>query len=491
MGKLTLSKSSFIKGLQCQKYLYLYKHHYDWQDPISDRQQAIFNKGHDVGFLAQKLFPGGIDSSPSKPSFYAQAAKKTKKLIESGQTTIYEAVFINDDVVVIADILTKDSEGWKIYEVKSSTSVSQTHIYDASIQYYVITKCGLDLKDAFITHINNQYIREDELDIHQFFNSESVLEDVLTIQDFVEDEIQNQKALLKSTEIPNVDIGLHCSDPYQCAFKGYCWKHIPENSVFDIKLMHLSKKFEFYYDDIISMDDFPDNYILPQKQAIQLHSYKTSESIIEKEKIQEFISEFKYPLYFMDFESFQPAVPLYRNSKPYQQIPLQYSIHFQHEPDSEIQHFEILAEADLNIDPRIGFIEGLIKDLGTEGDIVVYNKAFEMTRLKEIARDFWEYSDSVNSINERIVDLMIPFQRKWYYTPEMKGSYSIKAVLPALVPEMNYDDLEIAEGMMASLQFESLMYEKEADIIYKTRNDLLKYCEMDTLAMVKIYESLK
>ena len=179
---------------------------------------------------------------------------------------------------------------------------------------------------------------------------------------------------------------------------------------------------------------------------------------------------------------------MYDNSKPYKQIPFQYSIHLKEKKDGELKHFEFLAES--RADPRVKFIKGLLNDIKGEGDIVVYNKAFEVTRLKEIARDFPEYSDEIEKLILRIRDLMIPFQRKYYYAPEMKGSYSIKAVLPSLVPELSYDKLKIKEGGIASITFEGLQTETDMIIIAGTREQLLEYCKLDTLAMVKILENL-
>ncbi|MBU1678855.1 MAG: DUF2779 domain-containing protein [Bacteroidetes bacterium] len=490
MGKLTLSKSSFVKGLQCDKHLYLYKHHYSLQDPISETQQLVFNRGHSVGKLAQSLFPGGVDSSPSKPWLYNEAAKKTAALISNGEKIIYEATFVFDDVVVIADILVNDNGNWKFYEVKSSTSISDTYLIDTSIQYYVITKCGLNLSEASIIYINNQYVRKDALDINELFIKESVLEVVKEKQNFIEEEIQRQKNILKLKYIPQIDIGAHCSTPYDCSFINLCWKDIPENSVFDISGLRGKKKFELYNQGIVSLDDLT-NDSLSQKQSIQLNSYLTGESVIEKDKIREFISDFEFPLYFMDFESFQPAIPLYPNSKPYQQIPFQYSVHLQQNKDSHVEHFEFLAESSKDVDPRINFIEHLIETLGVNGSIVVYNKSFEITRLKEIASDFPNYSTVIEEIIDRIKDLMIPFQQKWYYTPEMKGSYSIKAVLPALVPDLSYNDLEISDGGSASHIFESLLNENDKEKTNYARSNLLKYCALDTLAMVRVFKILK
>jgi len=499
MGSHLLSKSSFIKGLQCDKHLYLYKYHYDEMDEFSEMQKAIFQRGTDVGVFAQKLFPGGKSATEGSPPDYKKGLKKTGELILQGGKIIYEAAFMFNEVLSIADIIVKEKNGlsrrsqaetgWSIYEVKSSTSISETYLNDAALQYYVISNSGVEINDFSIIYINNHYIRKGKLDINELFTIESVIDSILPLQNFIEENIERLKKVIRKREMPGIDIGEHCHNPYTCSFFNYCRKHIPEDSIFDFSGMHLKKKYQLYRDGIIKLDDVPDNYSLNKNNGIQLDVYKSGKAKIDKEAIKSFLDDFNYPLYFMDFETFQPAVPLYDNSKPYQQIPFQYSIHLKDKKDGELKHFEFLAEP--GEDPRIKFIEGLLNDTNGEGDIVVYNKSFEITRLKEIARDFPKYSEEIEKIILRIKDLMIPFQRKYYYAPEMIGSYSIKAVLPSLVPELSYDKLKIKEGGLASITFEGLQAETDMMIIAETREQLLEYCKMDTLAMVKILEKLE
>lgn len=486
--KALLSKSTFIKGLQCDKHLYLYKHHYNWQDKVSDMQQAVFDRGHKVGNLAQSLFPGGIDASPSNPRAYNKAVEYTRDLIEDETNIIYEAAFLYNEVLVYADIIVRNGGKWKVYEIKSSTSISETNINDISVQYYVMSNAGLEIEDISIIYINNEYTRIGELDLSQLFKVESLLPYAVENMEWIEEEVDRLKSVIRQKEMPDIDIGMHCFDPYQCSFMGHCWRHIPNNSVFDISRMHMNRKFDLYDDGIISLDDIPADMIFPVSQQMQIDSYRSGEDIIDKNNIQEFLSMLSYPLYFMDFESFQPAVPIYDYSKPYQQIPFQYSLHFQKDVNSELVHKEFLSE---NVgDPRTPFIEKLLQDTNSAGQIIVYNKSFEIMILNSIAKDFPIYTDKITHLIDRIVDLMIPFQKKWYYTPEMQGSYSIKKVLPALVAEFNYEELEIADGGSASIAFEELLEEKNLIKIDKIRKNLLEYCKLDTLAMVKILDKL-
>jgi len=490
MASHLLSKSSYIKGLQCEKHLYLYKYHYDEMDELSEMRKAIFKRGTNVGELAQTLFPGGEVAASGSPQNYDEALKKTDELIRNGKEVIYEAAFQFDQVLAIADIIVKEKDGWKIYEVKSSTSVSETYLNDAALQYYVISNLGMKIKDFSIVYINNQYIRKGELDLEEFFIKESVLNLILPLQKKVKENIDKFKKVISQRNVPMIDIGEHCHSPYTCGFFNYCRKHIPADSIFDFSGMHLNKKYELYKNGIIKMEDVPDDFSLNKNNKIQLDVYKSGRSVIDRAAIKDFLDDLHYPLYFMDFESFQPAVPLFDNSKPYQQIPFQYSVHLKESKDSKLKHFEFIAET--GIDPRIKFIEGLLRDTNHNGgDIITYNKSFEITRLKEIARDFPRYKEDIAKQILRIKDLMIPFQKKYYYAPGMKGSYSIKAVLPSLLPELSYEELVINEGGLASIAYESLQTETDLMKIAEIKEQLFIYCKLDTFAMVEILQKLE
>jgi hypothetical protein len=394
-----------------------------------------------------------------------------------------------NDVLSIADIFVMEKGGAKVYEVKSSTSISETYLNDAALQYYVISGQGIRVKDFSIIYINNQYIRKGDLDFEELFTTESVLELILPMQKSVKENVNRLKKVILKKKMPGIDIGEHCYNPYTCGFFDYCRKHIPEVSIFDFSGMHLAKKYELYRNGIIRLDDVPEDFPLNKNNKLQLDVFKSGKPLIDKNAINNFISDLHYPLYFMDFETFQPAVPLFDNSKPYQQIPFQYSVFLKKNKSSEAEHFEFLAEP--GEDPRKKFTEDLLKVTKGKGDVLVYNKTFEITRLNEIARDFPEYADEIEKLVSRIKDLMIPFQKKYYYAPEMKGSYSIKAVLPALVPELSYDELEINEGGLASIAYESLQTETDLMFIAEIKQQLLEYCKLDTLGMVRILEKLE
>ena len=489
LSKSVLSKSTFIRGLQCEKSLYLYKHHYTLKDPTPTSLQVVLDQGTNIGLLAQSLFPNGVDASPENHFKMVESVGKTLDFVSQDQTIIYEATFFYNDVLAALDILVKDDDGWKAYEVKSSTKVTNTYVKDAAIQYYTITNSGIDLKDISIVHINNQYVKNGEIDINELFTIESVYNQVLEFLPRIPNEIRRLKNVIERTEIPQVDIGLHCSDPYDCDFKGTCWKRIPEYSVFDISRLNKDKKFDLYNQGVLTLHDIDLSQTdLNPNQVLQVQSEISGSNHIEIDEIRNFTSELNYPLYFLDFETIGPAVPIYDGSRPYQQLVFQYSLHMRETPTSEIEHREYLA--DPSQDPRIGIIEQLIKDCGANGDILVYNIGFERGKLNDLIDVFPEYSNELRGIVNRLKDLMIPFQQKWYYTPEMRGSYSIKSVLPALVPELSYNDLPIKEGGTASNTFLSMVNGTFEGDVKETRRQLLEYCELDTYAMVKILEVL-
>ena len=486
---MRLSKSTFLRGLQCEKSLSLYKHHYNLKDLKSSSLQVVFDQGTNIGLLAQKLFPNGVDASSENHFKAIESVGKTLGFINEGNTVIYEATFLFNEVLAALDILVKDEAGWKAYEVKSSTKISETYIRDAAIQYYTISNSGINLKDISIVHINNQYVRDGELDVHQLFTIESVYAQVLEYLPKIPNEVRKLKSVIESSETPNIDIGPHCSEPYDCDFIGTCWNHVPEYSVFNISRLNKGKKFDLYNQGVITLDqiDLGQTDLNPN-QMLQVQSEVNGTTYINKNEIRNFTNGLSYPLYFLDFETIGPVVPIYQGSRPFQQLVFQYSLHIQFAPNSEIIHREYLANP--KEDPRIGFTEQLIRDCGDIGDVIVYNIGFERGKLNDLIKVFPQYTDELEEIINRLKDLMIPFQQKWYYTPKMKGSYSIKYVLPALVPELSYNDLDIKEGGTASNTFLSMVNGTFEGDLKEARRQLLQYCKLDTNAMVKILDKL-
>ncbi len=492
LEKHLLSKSTFIRGLQCRKSLFLYKHYIHLRDPISSEQKAIFSRGNNVGMMARGLFPGGVDASPSTPRHFSESVAKTTKLIEEGAEIIYEAAFQFDRVLVAIDIIVKRDGKWVAYEVKSSSRISPTYILDASLQSYVINGSGLPLEDFFLVHMNTSYIRKGELDLHQLFTIVSVKKQTLQNEGMIAENILAEKETLTLAQVPDVPIGEQCFSPYNCDFMGQCWKNMPTDSVFSLSGIPKSELFSLYNSGIKRIEDIDLNSeavagltgLKMQIDAIRQHA-----PIINKPGIKKFLSELQYPLFFLDFETTMPAVPMYEGNKPYQHLPFQYSLHYKKDPHSEPEHFEFLA--DTHTDPRKSFLLSLLEDTKRPGDILVYYATFERSIFNSLRKDFPEFSKEIDLRLSRIKDLILPFKDRLYYHPEMKGSSSIKNVLPALVPGFSYDNLMITNGNIAMGAYEKLRTETDLFVQQELRDALLAYCKLDTLAMVKILEVLE
>lgn len=482
-----LSKSQFIRGLQCHKSLWLLKNRPELCDKPDAAQQALFDTGHTVGSLACQLFPGGIEIEFDSKNFDGMMAQ-TRQLIDEGVEVIYEATFKENGIFAMADILVKNGDAWDVYEVKASTGVKDYHLNDASVQWYALSNV-LNLNRIAIVHINNQYVRQGELDVHQLFHIEDVTETVLERLDNVPDLIDAMETMLKGDE-PKMEIGVHCDDPHSCDFKSYCWKAVPNPSVFNLYRMNASKKFDLYHRGIHTYQDIPADEPLSQIQQIQVQTVITQESLIQPEVILEFTSSLSYPIYFFDFETFMEGIPRFDSQRPYMQMPFQYSLHILHE-NGDLEHKEYLG--DEHTDPRPGLVEQMLKDLGEQGSIVAFNQSFEISRIKEMAKDFEGCSEQLLKLIPRFKDLIEPFRNLGYYHPDMNGSFSIKSVLPALfpnAPELDYKQLEIQNGGMAMDTFANLHLLKDSSQREPICQALLAYCRLDTLAMVRIYQKL-
>ena len=480
----SLSKSLFTRGLQCPKSLWLYKSKPELRATPDASLQARFDTGTEVGILAQQLRPGG--HALVYESGFTRNIDKTRELLAAGAETIYEATFRHDDVLVMVDILHRGPAGWEIYEVKSSTATKDIFINDTAIQYYVVKGSGLDIAGVFVVHINNQYTRIGELDLQALFAIDDVTAFTVNRQPDIPGQIADMRRTLQGSE-PGIDIGPYCTQPYECDFKAYCWQHIPGCSIFNINNLRANRKFALYYGGAVHFSDIPADFKLSEKMQIQVEAELTGRDFIDIARIRQFLDSISEPVGFMDFETFQEAVPSFDCQRPYQMIPFQYSLHIHKQ--GTLAHHEFLGTP--GIDPRRQFIEQLLDDTQPCATILVYNQTFEESRLKDLAHTFPEYAETIASIIARLVDLMIPFRDKSYYVKEMCGSHSIKYVLPALVPELSYNTLAIGDGEMAMLAYAQLNRMDNMFDIADTRKNLLEYCRMDTLAMVKIWEKLR
>ncbi|MEO8734764.1 MAG: DUF2779 domain-containing protein, partial [Flavobacteriales bacterium] len=320
-----LSKSTYMRGRQCPKSLWLYKYQRELMPPVDAGKQAIFDSGTSVGLLAQGLFPDGVNCAPPTPFDLAQSVAETQQAIARGERVIYEAAFMRDDVLAAMDILVHTDAGWKAYEVKGSTGVKDVYIADVALQRYVI-EGSLPLVDVSIVHLDKTYVKQGPIDVEGLFTITSVKEEVDHERAGVPARIAALKAVLQLPEAPVMDIGPQCESPYPCDFKAHCWAHVPTPSVFD--LTHIGEKqWELYRRGIVRLADVPSTEPLSAAQRRQVDGCISGKGTMDRDALRHWLDELRYPLHHFDFETMNPAVPLYDSSRPFQQLPFQYSLH--------------------------------------------------------------------------------------------------------------------------------------------------------------------
>jgi CRISPR/Cas system-associated exonuclease Cas4 (RecB family) len=491
VGKVILSKSRFLAGLQCPKYLWYLVNERERIPEPDFVTNFIFNQGIKVGEYAKKLYPDGVDLSDIK-NLKEQIIKTREVLPE--RKPVFEAGCSYDTLYSRADILEPvDGGRWDIIEVKSSAQLKEEYISDVSFQKYCFEKAGISIRNCLVAHINNVYIKRGDIDPEGLFKKVDITAEVDERLTGIEDEIRRMLEVVKRSTPPEVEIGRQCHEPYICPLKQKCWEGLPENHVFNL-YGDKSKSAQLYSEGIFSIKDIPDRYNLSLKQKIQLECERTKKPSINKKEISKFINGLKFPLYFLDFETFSTAIPLFDGTKPYQKMPFQYSIHLLYSMDGNPEHRGFLAGG--LEDPRRVLLSRLKEDLGDEGSIIVYYEQFEKDVLRELASEFPGYGEWVDRVLLRIVDLYKPFGNFYYYNSSQRGSASVKSVLPAIT-NLSYEGMEIANGLAASAyflyiygDFYNLKKPPGAKEVERIRKALIEYCRMDTVGMVYILRSL-
>ena len=487
-----LSKSKYVSGIQCHKRLWLQKHKPQLIPPTDAATQARFDAGNTIGELAQNLFPGGKELAFPEDRDFSSMLEATKDYLEQGVPAIFEAAFQEAGVLVLCDILVPTEGGLNCYEVKSSTKVKDYHLEDASIQYYVLKETGLSVQKMHVMTLNPNYYKEGEnLDLEQLFTIHDVTDKIKAKQAAIPAKLEAMKAMLRDSE-PQQAIGSHCTDPFACEFINYCWPKLPQPSVFDIPRIG-KKAWPLYEAGKVALEDLEPTDLSTKKAQYVERQLKGLDHY-EPVAIKQWLEGLKFPLYFLDFETIMPALPLFPKTRPYQpHFAVQYSLHILREPKAELEHFEYLANFEQDFRPELA--QNLVQQLAKEGTILAYNQSFEISCLNRLIEWCPEQKDGLAALLPRFKDLIVPFRKDWYYKPAMGGSNSIKSVYPAMFPnaEQSYQSLQIADGAAAtqallSLAVQGLDPHSMEDQVLK--KDLLAYCELDTLAMVEIYQEL-
>ncbi len=489
------SKSKYCEFKKCTKKAWLSK--YKPEEKKEDATAlAIMATGNEVGDLAMGMFGPFVEVTVLKEDGRPDIAKmeeRTKEEIAKGTEIICEASFDYNGLYCAVDILKKTKNGYAIYEVKSTKSHNKPeYVWDLAYQKYVLTQCGINVDGTFLVHFNPDYTRGEELELDKLFIASDMSEKIEDVN--VEEDLKEAEKVLKNESEPVVKFGGSCrKNNHSCPYWEYCSKDLPTPSIFDLTSLSMPIKAKLFYSGIKTLDQALNTKYADNKlRKLQMLCAKDPDFVhVDKDGIREFLNSLSYPLYFLDFETMMPGVPLYKGNECFKQIPFQYSLHYIESEGGKIEHKEFLAES--GKDPCEDIAKRLCEDIPQNACVLAYNADFERGKINQLASTFPEYKSALIKIAENIVDLETPFKHGHYYVNAMHGSTSIKHVLPALFPsdpEFNYNSLEgVHNGGEAMSIYPQIAYMNEEDA-QKTRAELLAYCKLDTLAMVKIWQKL-
>jgi hypothetical protein len=446
MERHILSKSTFIRGVQCLKSLYLYKKRYFLRDPLSAEQQAVFSRGTNVGILAHQLFPGGKDATPPSPSLYSRSVAMTSDWIANGVKVIYEAAFQFEKVLVAIDILVLTPEGWVGIEVKSSRAISETYMLDAALQYYVITGSGLKLADMRIMHINPEYVREGELVPEKLFTIQSVLEQVLQKQDYISDQILREKEIIELNHSPDIPIGLHCHKPYTCDFVGHCWKNYYRPAIFELDTFLPEQQQSLFNQGYHSIAELADAPGLNADQKMQISIHLSGEMFLNKEALSEYIKLSDKPLAFLKVLYCKPAVPLFNGTRPYQVLPFAYAL-LSAEKEVPLEYF-IVPPGHY---PTEDFYNHLKAKLFGLSRIILTGQSSELQT--ELGR---------MNLNLKVFDLLEPFEKRMLYLPGFAKGINVSQLTDVHFIE-NSGPGNIQSDTMAGVRYLALAHALEGE----------------------------
>jgi len=478
-----LSKSKYISGLQCHKRLYLDIYQPYLATPPDAGTRAILDMGTEVGELARRRFSGGRLVTAGYRQTEAALTQTAALMADESVPAIYEAAIMADGVLVRVDILERiraedgAPAGWRLIEVKSSTKVKDVHLDDLALQRHVLAGAGLNIVTCHLMRINTAYTYAGgEVDLTELFAIEDLSSIVLERQVTVPDRIAAMKTMLLSPAAPVIDPDGHCFTPYECPFWAYCTSQKPARWIFHLPGAKQIAS-QLAEQGVVTIDEIPEG----MKLSVVQRKVKDNVEWVS-EKLDAALKAVRFPVHHLDFETVMLAVPRFAGTRPYQALPVQWSNHIEQD-SGEIMHHEFL-HTDAT-DPRKALAESLLESLGSKGSICVYSP-YEKSVIEQLAGFLPELRTALKTLVKRIWDLH-PIVKEHYYHPEFGGSYSLKEVLPALVPSLRYDDLTIREGGQAASEYYKMVF-VETDWIEraKIQEALLAYCKRDTLAMVEL-----
>ena len=489
IDKPSLSKSRYISGMQC--YLRLWNDSYarDLAPAPDLALQAVFDTGHEVGEMARRRFPGGhLVAHDYRHA--PKALEETRQIIAAGSApAVFEAAVEYGRVLVRADVIERlPGGGWRLVEVKSTTRLKEVFILDVAIQLWVLRGAGLDVREAAVLTLDRDYVYDGvRLDIDSLFRLHPVFDETSALLDSVDAGVHEMLAMLAEPAAPDIAPGDHCFTPYPCPYHAHCTcDHVsPEHGIDELPWLSAERRVELQSVGIEKVRDIPTDFPLTRMQRIVRRAVREGRPLLHGD-LPSALAEVTLPVRHLDFETFAPAIPRFAGTRPYDAIPFLFSVHSER-TGSPPAHEDYLHEHDN--DPRPRLVERLIEALGHEGTICTYS-GYERQVLRALAAALPEQAEALDAIESRLFDLL-PVVRNAYYHPDFRGSFSIKNVLPALVPGMSYDDLAVVEGQTAAVRYALALASTDHHERHRAFDDLRAYCARDTLAMVKLRDALK
>jgi len=490
-----LSKSLYL-NFHCPRLLWLSANTPAVIPLPSETDLYRMAEGKKVEKLAQRLFDQYQYRHENEFEAMAAEAEKDLHNPDSGDV-FFNVVAKSGRLVAEIDILhTTRDHLLNIYEVKSSSEVKPEYLHDIAFQRFVAQKAGLDIGECALITLNSKYLRQGSVDVSSGQGLFKITDVSGEVDDLMPSTAKNITEALRIIDLPSppdTPIGLKCKDCPLADSPDGCFSHILAEPCNPFTLYRIPSKraWGWYGQGILKNSDIPIDYPLTEKQKIQIKAERTGKPYINKGAVSDFIGRLSYPLYYLDFETIAPAIPLLQNSSPYQQIPFQFSLHIQTAPNQnpcQIAHHSWIWDGDG--DPRLELLNRLAGLLGTAGSIIVYSAQFERMILRQAMKISPEHTDWLTGILDRFIDLLEPFRSFSYYHPAQKGSASIKDVLPALTGK-SYETMDISNGKMASTEYMRVMFGAGKDDRDKVISQLEEYCGLDTMGMVEIVGRLR
>lgn len=480
----TISKSSFLKFEQCEKAFFLNKYRPELRDKLSMEKQLTFSRGHEVGKLAQFLFPGGVDVSEETSNLKAAEAL-TRQLIEERYPVIYEATFVYNQTLVMVDILVHTEQGYEAYEVKSSLKISPVYIKDACLQYYVLSNVLKESLRFFLVCLNDSYVLNGKLDVKQLFKKRDVTKTAIGNLSYFETQLDHALKSLNRTEVPEKALGAHCLSPYTCDFYGYCWHGILRNDkpgIFILSRAGKERLMDWFSNGIHLLEDLPDDLISDKNLIRQKNAILNGKEIVNQAALRKLLGHVTHSVCALDIEVYAPAIPVYQGKRPFEATPFLLTCvsgnHTHH-------YFKPYAEEDLT-----AFAEALIHFTKAYEYVLVFDASLENKVIEEL-KSKTPYTTELTLLQTKLTDLNLVQQDMNYYNPSFLSGTGLKTIAQALFPPLEFARLKIQDGLQAMHAYG--MLSKEGDLFSQeeVKQQLIDYCANDSNVTLQFFYYLK